>query len=146
MMKIYFAGSIRGGRTNREIYQEIIAHLQKHGEVLTEHIASKEISDQGEFWMDDKKVFASDLNWLINADIIVAEVTTPSLGVGFEVATSVERKKPVLCLYRKMNGQSISAMIRGCPQVSSHGYEDLGEAKKIIDAFIDEAKIKKPSP
>lgn len=139
-MKIYFAGSIRGGRNDRKVYEELIAHLQSQGEVLIEHIASKEISDQGEFWMDDQKVFDRDLNWLMDADIIVAEVTTPSLGVGFEVATAVERKKPVLCLYRKAHEQRVSSMIKGCPKISSRSYEDLNEAKNIIDAFVVEAK------
>lgn len=38
--KIYFCGSIRGGRDDRHIYVDIIKHLKEYGTVLTEHIAS----------------------------------------------------------------------------------------------------------
>jgi hypothetical protein len=38
-MKIYFAGSIRGGREDAALYLEIIEYLKTFGEVLTEHIS-----------------------------------------------------------------------------------------------------------
>jgi len=47
-MKIYFAASIRGGRGDVELYGQLIEHLRKHGEVLTEHVGNDKITDQGE--------------------------------------------------------------------------------------------------
>ncbi len=48
-MKIYFAGSIRGGRDDSEIYFKIIEMLQATGaDVLTEHIGSSELTSHGE--------------------------------------------------------------------------------------------------
>ena len=38
MKRIYFCGSIRGGRNDRDIYIKLIEHLKKFGNVLTEHI------------------------------------------------------------------------------------------------------------
>ena len=35
---IYFAGSIRGGRGDQAIYEEIIDRLRRYGTVLTEHV------------------------------------------------------------------------------------------------------------
>ena len=46
-MKIYFAGSIRGGRDDKELYLEIINLLGKYGKVLTEHIGDKTLSAMG---------------------------------------------------------------------------------------------------
>ena len=43
-MKIYFAGSIRGGRGDAEIYAQIIEFLQGYGEVLTEHIGDTSLT------------------------------------------------------------------------------------------------------
>ena len=42
-MKIYFAGAIRGGRSDQNLYFEIINYLKKYGEVLTEHVGDKSI-------------------------------------------------------------------------------------------------------
>ena len=47
-MKIYFAGSIRGGRDDQELYFDMITDLQNHGTVLTEHIGNKELGNLGE--------------------------------------------------------------------------------------------------
>ena len=37
---------------------------------------------------------------LIIVLVIVAEVTQPSLGVGYEIGRAYAMKKPILCLYR----------------------------------------------
>ena len=47
-MKIYFAGSIRGGREDQRLYLQIINYLKKYNEVLTEHIGDESINDLGE--------------------------------------------------------------------------------------------------
>ena len=46
-MDIYFAGSIRAGREDVDLYLGIIKHLQNYGHVLTEHVADKSISIMG---------------------------------------------------------------------------------------------------
>lgn len=38
--KIYFAGSIRGGRQDADLYLRIVEQLKIYGTVLTEHVAS----------------------------------------------------------------------------------------------------------
>lgn len=47
-MKIYFCGSIRGGRDDVEIYRKLVTTLQKYGTVLTEHVSSRELSSKGQ--------------------------------------------------------------------------------------------------
>ena len=89
-MKIYFAGSIRGGREDAALYQEIIQYLGNFGTVLTEHIGDESLTAGGEHALSDQEIFRRDMDWLISADLIVAEVTSPSLGVGFEIASAVD--------------------------------------------------------
>lgn len=38
--------------------------------------------------------------------VVVAEVTQPSLGVGYELGRAVDMKKKVLCLFRPSSGRS----------------------------------------
>ncbi len=45
-MKIYFAGSIRGGRDDAEIYSGIIELLKRYGDVLTEHVGDRTLSSR----------------------------------------------------------------------------------------------------
>jgi len=50
--------------------------------------------------MDDKTIHDTDFAWLKESDVVVAEVTVPSTGVGYELGRAVEMKKPILALYR----------------------------------------------
>ena len=47
-MKIYFAGAIRGGREDAQLYKDIIAYLTEKGQVLTEHVGNMDLSWKGE--------------------------------------------------------------------------------------------------
>lgn len=128
-MKIYFAGSIRGGQQDAELYQELISDLKQYGTVLTEHIGWQAQKES----LSDEEIHKRDLHWVLESDVIVAEVTTPSLGVGYEIGRAIEQKKPVICLFRNQDNNNISAMIRGCTQIKYFEYSNLNEAKTILN-------------
>lgn len=134
--KIYFSGAIRGGRGDREIYRRMISHLSRHGTVLTEHIGDDELTEDGEFGMSDGQIFGRDLAWLRDADVFVAEVTTPSLGVGYEIGVAESLGTPILCLFRAGSGRRLSAMVSGNGAATVGRYEDWDEAARRIDDFF----------
>ena len=135
-MKIYFAGSIRGGRQDAELYLEIIEYLKKYGEVLTEHVGDQKLTSQGEGAPSDVYVHDRDIAWLLSADAIIAEVTTASLGVGYEIGRAMENGKKVLCLFRPQSGRKLSAMIGGAKLITNREYSSLKEAQQVIDDFF----------
>ena len=135
-MKIYFAGSIRGGREDAALYQQIIEYLRNFGEVLTEHIGDPKLTDLGDDGPSDQYIHDRDLEWLQSSNVLVAEVTTVSMGVGYEIGRAVEAGKPVLCLFRSSSVKNLSAMIAGSPGVSLVNYQNLNEAKKAIHEFM----------
>lgn len=139
-MKIYFAASIRGGRDDVLIYKELINHLKSIGTVLTEHISDKKLSYNGEKNITDNYIHDRDINWLKESDVLIAEVTTASLGVGYEIrAAAYEYNKPVLCLKQK-NGKRLSAMINGSNKINVYEYANIDEAKAFINTFISQNK------
>ena len=135
-MKIYFAGSIRGGREDAALYNELIKYLGKFGEVLTEHIGELKMVHLGDDGPSDRFIHDRDMEWLISSDAIVAEVTTVSMGVGYEIGRAVEMGKKVLCLFRPDSGKNLSAMIGGSPELEMKNYSNLEEAKQAIDVFL----------
>ena len=134
-MKIYFAGSIRGGRKDAKLYKKIIDHLGEIGEVLTEHVGDKFLCKMGES-NTDIDIFRRDMEWLNLADVIVAEVTTPSLGVGYELGIAEKIQKPILCLYRSSNDKRLSAMIGGNKAFTCCYYSSLDEIVACIDNYF----------
>lgn len=135
-MDIFFSGSIRGGRTNRELYAALIAHLDNHGTVLTEHIGVEDVEEQeAAAGLDDADIYTQDIAWLNQADVVIAEVTQPSIGVGYEIGRAVAMDTPVLCLYHTDGTHACSAMIRGNDEVTLLEYDTLDAAKAEIDTF-----------
>ena len=134
-MKIYFAASIRGGRDDWARYLEIVGQLRDYGEVLTEHVGDAELSAAGED-IGDRHIHDRDLGWLKSADCLVAEVTTPSLGVGYEIGKATEWSIPVLCLYRPTAGCPLSAMIAGSSAVTLQEYQGPTELKEIFEQYF----------
>ena len=140
-MKIYFAGSIRGGRDDKELYLEIINLLGKYGKVLTEHIGDQNLSAMGENGPTVEYIYNRDMTWLNEADVMVAEVTTASLGVGYEIGRMEDRKTiPILCLYREQDGKSLSAMIGGNNNLQIKNYKTIQNIEIILEDFFKNIK------
>ena len=133
MKRLYFAGSIRGGRDDADWYAALIEVLSARGVVLTEHIADPDSVDGGR---TDEEIYERDAAWLRSSDAVIAEVTTPSLGVGYELGLAEALDKPVLCLFRKGTGNRLSAMVTGNRRFSVASYATLEEAVAAIDEFL----------
>ena len=135
-MKIYFAGSIRAGRDDAAIYKALIARLQAFGDILTEHVGNPALSAKGDDGLTDRSIHDRDMDWLKVCDVVIAEITTPSLGVGYELGWAQALKKPVLCLHRSIPGRPVSAMIAGSPGIETKEYACLDEACAMMEAFL----------
>ena len=135
-MKIYFAGAIRGGRDETDNYKKIITYLSSKAEVLTEHVGSLKLTTIGETKPSDGEIFMRDMEWLQSADLVIAEVTTPSLGVGYELSIAEKLNIPILCLYRPIKGKRLSAMINGNEKFKCQAYQTFDETKIHINNFL----------
>lgn len=135
-MKIYFCASIRGGRQLADSYEKLIHMLQEHGQVLTEHLGSDEIIESKDRVLTDKEIHDRDMDWVRESDVVVAEVTVASLGVGYEIGRAIELGKPVLCLFNTNSTFTLSAMIAGSEGVIYHNYQDLEEVPTLLEEFL----------
>ena len=134
-MKIYFAGSIRGGRTDAELYQRMIAYIQRQHTVLTEHVGDLSKSKTEGVSNRDKAIYEQDTAWLRESDLVIAECTTPSLGVGYELAYAEKYQKPVHIFYDKSRTK-ISAMLSGNSYFKLHPYRNEEELYRILDEVL----------
>lgn len=135
-MNIYFSCSITGGRNEEKIYQQIVQTLLGWGhEVPTAHLSSPEVMEMEKI-VDPWETYERDMHWLSNADAVVAEVSTPSHGVGYEIACALNMQKPVLCCYQK--GKTVSKILTGNSNKTLllAEYGDNREVIQILDEFI----------
>src|SRR5688572_8660313 len=86
LASIYFSGSITGGRADVELYRRIVEALEGDGHrVLAGAVAASHVGEGGET-PDFSEIFARDIGWLDECEAVVAEVSMPSHGVGYEIA------------------------------------------------------------
>ena len=137
-MKIYFAASIRGGRKDQNKYNELIQFLSSEVEVLTEHVGDSALEQTRGQNLAEKEIYKRDLEWLESADAVIAEVTNPSLGVGYELGIAEKLGKPVLCLFDDSDhNRTLSAMISGNHKITTFRYTSLDQAKEGIVDFLN---------
>ena len=137
-MNIYFSCSITGGRNEEAIYQALVSEILALGhEVPTAHLSSPDVMLM-ETVVDSVEIFERDMVWLRGCDAVVAEVSSPSHGVGYEVAYGLNLGKPVLCLYQR--GKRVSKIITGntTPGLVRCEYSNLDEALAFLRQFLQE--------
>ena len=134
MKKIYFAGSIRGGRVDADLYRRMIEYMQKTDTVLTEHIGSPHLNlmEQGKRDMD---IYSQDTAWLRESDVLIGECTCPSLGVGYELAYAESHGIPCHIFYDRSKTH-LSAMLTGNPYFHIHPYCHEEEIYPVIDSIL----------
>lgn len=136
-MKIYFACSMVGGRQDEDVYRQIAQVLLDDGHSVPT-AANAGVPGYGglEPDMDPAAVYNRDTDWIDDSDTLVAEVSTPSHGVGYEIGYALEHRKPVLCIFRR--GVRVSKMITGnnTPGLQVAEYGDAAEAIEIVRNFL----------
>ena len=134
--KVYFAGSIRGGRGDAALYRQIIQYIQRTDRVLTEHVGDLNLAAK-EKGVKDRAIYEQDTAWLRESDLVIAECTCPSLGVGYELAYAERFDKPVYIFYRKSETQ-LSAMLSGDSYYHIFPYETLSDVTTQLDRILGE--------
>ncbi len=135
MLKIYFAGSIRGGRVDAALYRRLIDYLQKSHKVLTEHVGNLSLSVLEQGKSGDAAIYDQDTAWLRECDLLIAECTCPSLGVGYELAYAEKLGKPCYLFYQKDKVQ-LSAMLTGDPYFHIFPYREEQEIYDVLDRVL----------
>lgn len=140
-MNIYFCGSIRGGREDAGLYHRMIEFLKGYGKVLTEHVGDPALTEMGNDGTSED-IWKRDTDWLKESDIVLAECSRPSHGVGYEVAYAEALGKETHIFYGGADGR-LSAMLEGCPNYGIHYYKSedelFSELKEVMEEFRENA-------
>lgn len=79
----------------------------------------------------DKAIYEQDTAWLRECDVVVAECTQVSLGVGYELAYAEAYNKEAHIFYRP-NETQLSAMLSGNEYFKIHRYNSEDELLELV--------------
>ena len=143
-MKIYLACTVRGDRGAVAVLREVADLLEGAGHtVLTRHLLDDNV-ESAESTLTEREVFARDMQWLTAADVLIAEASGSSYGVGFEVGYVLGRSdvtdQRVLLLYNDARRSAVSRLIVGTdhPRCQVHGYQSAGDVMPVVTRFLAE--------
>jgi hypothetical protein len=139
-MKIYFACSITGGRGDEPIYQKIVRFLLDLGHDVPTAIIAKTGFEEIDAVSDPNDIYQRDVTWIRESDLLIAEISTPSHGVGYEIGYALDLEKPVLCLH---GGEvTVSKMITGNPhpKLTVASYKKWEEIVGVLHSYLKEAE------
>ena len=142
-MKIYYASSIRGVQSIEKSYFDdiIVELLLHHGVVLGGSIVNGGFNPFGEMNLSEKEIHDREVNWIKDSDAVIAEVSHPSLGVGYIIGRAMEYNKKVLCIY-KQTDKPLSKMIIGNINLKLLSYNSPEDIASIIVDYLRTIKIK----
>lgn len=136
-MKIYFSGSIYGGRQKLDTYKKLINELKEYGEVLNAEVADDDVVINEEH-QSDYDIFKNLEQEMNQADLIFAEFTVPSLGVGYEIGYADSHNKKIIGIYDKTVIPKITTMLRGNKRLKIIPYTDINEIISNLKNIIEE--------
>jgi len=141
-MNIYLACTVRGDRRAVAAARAVADFLERQGHsILTRHLLADDVED-AESALTERDVFERDMRWLTAADVVIAEASGSSYGVGFEVGYvlgQAERTgQRVLLLYDAARGAHVSRLIAGNSHAccTTSPYRDTEDLLRIVDAFM----------
>ena len=143
-MQIYLACTVRGDRSAVHVTRLLADLLEQLGHtVLTRHLLLDDV-DAREAQLNEREVFERDLRWLEAADVLIAEASGSSYGVGFEVGYVIGRAaqtaQRVLLLYDAARRPLVSRLIAGNthPACTTYPYRDTGDLLQFVRVFLAE--------
>jgi nucleoside 2-deoxyribosyltransferase len=141
-MNIYLACTVRGDRGAIETTRALADAIESMGHtVLTRHLLCDE-ADTEEGQLSERAVFERDLEWLDEADVLIAEASGSSYGVGFEVGyvigRATETGQRVLLLYDASQRSKVSRLIVGNahPACTTYPYRDAEDLVRFVEVFL----------
>jgi 2'-deoxynucleoside 5'-phosphate N-hydrolase len=133
-MRVYLAAAMTSPDRDLPAIRFLRDHLESGGHTVpTRHVAEPD-GRQQDAHLTERQLAQRDAAWLEACDALVAEVSTPSHGVGVEVTLAVARGRPVLLLHRA--GIVVSRLLLGLDGVVTVPYATLDAAARAVDAFL----------
>lgn len=123
-MKIYFVSAHSRGLDDFD--EEIVRLLSEYGEVL--------LGDAND--LDPGYTYERNTEYIQEAEVIIAEISSPSTSVGYEVGLAESLEKRILCLYRNSDEEVPSPMIIGNRKFSVAEYETIEDVEGVLRDFF----------
>lgn len=139
-----FVGTIRQKSQYEGAFLKLVSILENEGhEVVHDHVTSKKQSDLDKMSADQDSDFHTNiLKNIQKSDIVVSEVSSNSLSVGYLLSYAASSGKPLLVFYHtKTNEPNLfRSLAKNSSKIFLVKYSSLDELKSQILEYVEYAK------
>jgi nucleoside 2-deoxyribosyltransferase len=135
---IYLACTVRGDRGAIAGLRAVVDALEADGHtILTKHLLDDNV-EGAESTLTERAVYERDVAWLESCDVLIADASGSSFGVGFEVGYVLGRSdrtnQRVVMIYRADRRDAISRLVVGNthPRCVTMPYVDVAELAAFV--------------
>ncbi len=133
-MRIYFTASAAGKEQYGDEYRLVINTLKDLGSQVSELVFDRSLEEAEESPAEKDKLYQKMSHFLKAADLVVAEISYPSVTVGYEISRALSEGKPVLALRFK---GTRSNLLEGHPDEKFKMTEyEKGTLKTVLEQWI----------
>lgn len=129
-MKVYLAVPLLHNR-NKVLTKDIFKIIKNMGcEIVSDWI----LLDDPNPNLDAKGIYERDSKAISSCDVLIAEVSEPSIGVGMEIMLAYSYGKKIICIHKNTK---ISNILKGMPRVCILSYANTSDlSEKLRDAIF----------
>jgi nucleoside 2-deoxyribosyltransferase len=139
--KVFFTHKVSGTPDDNPMdkwYDYIRGTLEKHSIDVSLKKKKKKADRIG---LEADEIYHGEIESIETANCLIADVTYPSLGVGYEISFAHNKGYKVLCLFHKSAERDIaelSPMIKGAAGYKFYveQYENEDDLKRILEAHL----------
>lgn len=144
-MKIYFTASTSESAKKIEKYRSIIQFLTDLGHVNTNYVHFPKDSPEylkAEEILRETNVYDYQTSIINKSDVLLADITNPSITVGYQIDYAINRKIPIIAIYKKNKNFRLPVVLThthfGLLDIQK--YEDSDDLKAILKSSIENIK------
>jgi len=136
---VYAAGPIQSVNNRTQTLKQLVSICKSLGLKVGSGLWNADLKAENR----ENLVYEGDCELIDASDAVIAEISRPSLGIGYEIGRAIHYNKiPVLAVARK-DAKNISSMILGNRNITVKRYRNLKELRKIIKEWIQNARNNK---
>lgn len=136
-MNIYFTASTSENKDLQNHYKKIISTIKRKNKLTSGEQIIKREKLSKDANIAPSNIFNRQKELIQKADLVIAEVTVPSSGVGGEIVYALTNNKPVLALVYKENDDQLSPLIAGNPSENLYlEHYELDNLELVINNFL----------
>lgn len=140
-MKVFFNASIAGKKVHLNAYIRILQAVKELGhEIFSDHVILGEPDTKISKLRKDYRNYSTSIKKLLgDSDVVITEISNPSLAVGYLLHLALQQRKSVLVLYQSNPHALLVGEMNMYLTLKKYSPRQYDKLKEVLKKFFDKS-------